>query len=68
VFGTYRGALTIILRTLFWNRCSILMLPNIMRVSNEERCGGPAVRHERWFGREGSEVGEGLRRLGIDGG
>jgi hypothetical protein len=26
VFGTYRGALTIVLRTLFWNRCSISML------------------------------------------
>ena len=26
VFGTYRGALTIDLRTLFWNHCSISML------------------------------------------
>jgi hypothetical protein len=26
VFGTYRGALTIVLRTLFCNRCSISML------------------------------------------
>jgi len=26
VFGTYRGALTVDLRALFWNRCSISML------------------------------------------
>jgi hypothetical protein len=43
---------------------------NIMRVSNEGRRGGRAVRHEWGFGRGGGSerVGDGLKRLGIDGG
>jgi len=42
--------------------------PNIMRVPNEGRRGGRAVRQELGFGRERGGVGDGLTRLGIDGG